>query len=379
MKGLQIWAYSKCRSTLAFYEGLAKSFDVPVRICLVRVTEETRKGLGWDPEEFRHLEIVPVGNNYKNAINELLTYKSWHQLFGAYQRFSAIRAVILKAKELGCEVGICSESPLNMFEHLPKRMAKNIYINHFLRLKVKKVIKASSFFINFSGDTNLVLEKIGWPNHKVIPCGYISPPLEGSHFTERTEGNHDDFHICCSGIHTWHRGQDILMDALAQLKEWGLKFTATITQSGPTTQYLKNQIRAYDLPVNMPGRISMPELIQLYENCSVFVGTGREEPWGLRVNDALHCGAPLVISDGMGAKKIVNEFACGKIFNSECSHDLAWKLRILIENKCEFLSCSQRTRRASNNLLPSYASNQIAGILSSSFGGWKSEKFNIGL
>ena len=133
MKGLQIWAYSKCRSTLAFYEGLAEAYNVPVRICIVKVSGETRKDLGWNDEEFSHLEIVPVGNNFERASKHLLAYKDWHQLFGAYQRFSAIQSIILKAKAIGCEVGVCSEAPLNMFESLPKRVLKKIYLDYILK------------------------------------------------------------------------------------------------------------------------------------------------------------------------------------------------------------------------------------------------------
>ena len=114
-----------------------------------------------------------------------------------------------------------------------------------------------------------------------------------------------------------YRGADILVRALKLLKDRGVKYQAVITQEGELLQQLKAMKRKYDLPIEFPGVVAMPELIKLYQACTVYVGAGRSEPWGMRLNDALNCGAPLIVSQGMGGVKLVKDFGVGLTFRQE--------------------------------------------------------------
>ena len=46
----------------------------------------------------------------------------------------------------------------------------------------------------------------------------------------------------------------------------------------------------------------------------------------MRVNDAIHAGLPVFISDGMGAKWLVEQFGCGHVFGKGRAEDLAESL-----------------------------------------------------
>lgn len=372
MRGIQIWAYSYCRSVLSFYDALAQKLDVPMQICISQVGPGVREGLGWSEDEYNNLNIILIGNDFEKAAKQLEEFRSWHQIFGVYQVLPAIQKTILLAKEFGCPIGICSESPLNMNAPGFKHFAKDLFIKYALGRKVGPYISASSFILNFSGNSAAALQKIGWTDEKIIPAGYYSDPLEGTSFHARGIHSHQDFHILCTGRHTWHRGQDVLIEALVLLKKWGLPFKATITQGGPLSKKIYSRIQAADLPVDLPGLVPMPVLIKLYESCSVFVGTGRREPWGLRVNDALHAGAPLILSAGMGAKKIVNDFNCGSIFEEDDPIALAWSLRELILDETKYLRLSKNVAEASHFYSPACAAARVVSILERDFSNWLS-------
>ena len=81
MNGIQIWAHSYCRSVLAFYDELGMAFGVPIRICLSKVDQGVRAGLGWAEDEFDNLDIILIGDDFQRASEELIKYQSWHQLF----------------------------------------------------------------------------------------------------------------------------------------------------------------------------------------------------------------------------------------------------------------------------------------------------------
>lgn len=62
------------------------------------------------------------------------------------------------------------------------------------------------------------------------------------------------------------------------------------------------------------GKASDEEMARLYGWADVFVACGLCEPWGMRVNDAIHAGLPVVVSDGMGARWLVDQFGCGCVY-----------------------------------------------------------------
>lgn len=370
MQGIQIWACSYCRSMLAFYEGIGIAYGVPIRICLASGENINRTNLGWSADEFSHLEIVIVGNDSRRANAELEAYKEWHQLFGAYQSNQLFQQLMLHAHAMGASIGVCSEAPLNMFEHGARRMLKDIYLSKVLPKKMKPYLSASDFVMNLSGGDCRSFMALGWHPEQIIPCGYFPPPLTDTTLQERAEHPGSDFHILCTGGMTWHRGQDVLIRAVKLLQEWGVQCRVTMTQSGPLEETLKQFVLKFDLPVDFVGMVPMSQLIHLMEQCSCYVATGREEPWGIRVNDALHCGALLVVSRGMGACQIVDEFGCGMTFNAEDSVDLAHKLRRMILERELYLKLSSRVLEASEKSKPHYVAAQMVQFLAENCAAW---------
>ena len=86
MNGLLVWAHSHCRSTLAFYEGLAKAFGVPLKVLFWIRDTSNRVVVGYSDEEFSHLDTLFVEDDIDLAKKELAAHRAWHHLFGTYQR-----------------------------------------------------------------------------------------------------------------------------------------------------------------------------------------------------------------------------------------------------------------------------------------------------
>jgi glycosyltransferase involved in cell wall biosynthesis len=355
---------------LAFYEGIGVAYQVPIRICVASAENLNRTSLGWDEDEFSHLEIVTIGNDRQRANAELDAHQTWHQLFGAYQANELFQYLILRAQALGVPVGVCSEAPLNMLEPGVKRRVKDLYLTSRVPKKMKPYVAASDFVINLSGSDCRSFVKLGWQSDQIIPCGYFPPPLNDSTLQNREQHPVADFHILCTGGMTWHRGQDVLINALKLLKKWDVNCRVTMTQSGPLEESLKKAAREFDLPIDFVGMVPMAQLIELMEQCACYVATGREEPWGIRINDALHCGAPIIVSRGMGACQIVDDCGCGMSFNADDHVDLAWKLRGLILDRQLYLKLSSRVLDASEQSMPHFMAAKIVRVLRANFFGW---------
>ena len=126
---MQIWANSFCRSTFAFYEALARELQLPLRICLVSGGLGNRWHIGFNQNEFSHLEIIDVSGGYEIASKALRERPNSPQIFSVYQAVPHIMKTIREAINLNYKVGIASEAPCNMLSPSILRDVKKIYLN----------------------------------------------------------------------------------------------------------------------------------------------------------------------------------------------------------------------------------------------------------
>jgi len=166
---------------------------------------------------------------------------------------------------------------------------------------VRSVVKTADLFLNASG-TNGVSElvRLGWPRGRIMPFGYASALAgEFDHRIHGTRGN--GLRVLHTGVENDYRGVGTLLKAERVLKKRGFKLEVARTH----------------------GTWPAGEMERLYKWADVFVGCGLCEPWGMRVNDAIHAGLPVVVSSGMGAKWLVEQFGCGAVFKKGDAMELA--------------------------------------------------------
>lgn len=369
MKGLVIWADSYCRSTFAFYQGLGQAFQTSVEIYLFKKSSGLRTKVGFSNQEFDGMYIQYLDNVDQGT--EILNKRTdWCQLFGQYQKSSIHQKLILKAKERGCKIAIASEAPCNM-ESYPRRILKSFYLSWILPRLVKPYIEASSFVLNYSGDDTNGMKRNGWPESKIVACGYYSPMLAGSHLTRRGKEHWEKFTILLSGIHQYHRSPMLLLKALRILDKRGINYQCYITQDGPLLPQMKEYAAKHQMKtVHFLGFVPMDELIRLYETCSVFVGTGNCEPWGMRLNDVLQCGTPLIVNRGMGGAKLVDDYGCGLVFKKGDSTDLADALARMIKDESVYRLVSERAYKAATLISPLSKAAEIATIIRHNYPDW---------
>ncbi|MBQ0049891.1 MAG: glycosyltransferase [Bacteroidales bacterium] len=361
MSELVIWANSYCRSTLAFYLGLGEALGVSLKIVVLKPISPGRKKLGFSEAEFEDA-VIHQYDGLADGISILQENKNAYHIFCAYQSTTSIK-LIEKAIELGIRFGIGSEAPCNMYPY-PKRFFKAAYLHLILPLKVRKIIDHADFILNYSGNECKPLESIGWPKYKIIACGYWSPAINGCRIIKRDRSSWEHFTILLSGIHQWHRSPMVLLKALHELDKRGVKYECNITQEGPLLNKMRNYVHAKNMKhVHFLGFLPLEELIHEYENCSIYVGAGNYEPWGMRLNDVLQCGSPLAINRGMGGCKLVDDYNCGFTFSRNNHIELANKLEYFIKDQKEYSSISEAAFSAAPQIAPNLKAKEIATIL----------------
>lgn len=345
------------------------AFGCPLKIVVLKGLSDARKKTGFGADEFADMDITFYGGTY-SACRYFDDYKDYKHIFGSYQAKDSIALIKLAIKK-GIKYGICSEAPCNMNEY-PTRILKNVYLHTILPYKVRTIVKNADFIVNFSGDDDKYLLVNGWDRNKIIPCGYYSPRIAGTHNCLRTEMNWKNFSILLSGIHQWHRSPMLLLEALRLLKADGLEPQCNITQEGPLLADMKKYAETYHLRnVRFLGFVPMNNLINLYETCSVYVGAGNYEPWGMRLNDVFQCGAPLIVNRGMGGVKLVDDYRCGLAFKQNSPKELAAAIKTLMTDKDFYLYVAQNAYDAVPQIAPEKKAKSIVEEITKRCSSWK--------
>lgn len=317
MTKIVIWAQSVCRSTMDLYREVKRlRDDVGVTVVL------RRDGRG---EDVRKLREAQGQGDYSDVVDrewdgkfesgvELLDLGAVH-VFSGYQVNRAVRELMVEAKRRALRVVEYDEAPCEMCVGV-KGALKRLYYAMVLPMRVRRAVKAADLFISASGNMGMDrLVRLGWKREAIVPFGYAS-----GGFGEWGTGNGElemgrGLRVLHTGVEAKYRGVDVLKRAAASLKRRGVELEVKFAG----------------------GKVDAAQLPRLYEWADVVVACGLCEPWGMRVNDVLFEGIPVVVSDGMGAAMLCDEFGCGCVVPKGDANALAAVLERCANDR-EFLA-----------------------------------------
>jgi len=366
---LCVWILHPCRSILPYLIELAEVLAADLVVFSKTGISEDRASLGWDVSEFDHVDIQIIGDSRDLAEAALRKYSTWLHLFTGYQNDPLMRDVIRKAIGFNIRFGIFSEAPLNM-KAGRLRGVKDLYLKYLLPHKVRYVTRGSSFILNLSGcDDQHSLRDLGWREDKVIEAGYYPPPLVGSSFVARKTAPGEGSYVFSSGAVAWHRGSSLLVDALHFAREEGVWINAKIACGRAGYEGLLRKVRDLKLDdqIEILGFVSMEDLITHYEKCSIFTACGIEEPWGIRVNDAIHCGAPVFVSRGMGVSEVLKTCGGGEAFDTGDYKELGRLLMRAWTDEAHYLRLASEVARSASYIRPRDSAERSAASLKKYF------------
>lgn len=331
---ITIWAQSICRSTMALYREVKRRAEARV---IVREDME-----GKEARQFREAMGQCV-NGYEDVVDyrwdgredsglELLDNSSIGiQVFSGYQRSEAIRKLIRKAKARGDKVVISDEAPCERCVGM-KALLKRIYYYLILPPKLRPTIGAADMMMCSSGRLGIDrLRRLGWRDEQIVPFGYASERLGSGEVETRTRKTSAPLKILHLGDNDKRRGTDILQRAVEKLERAGLEVELKMTGA----------------------KLPMSELLQELKNADVMVACGRCEPWGMRVNDALLEGCPVIVSDGMGVEMAVERYGCGAVVPRGDSQALAMALKRCAQDDEYYQRIASGAKQAAEMMKPS--------------------------
>ncbi len=88
----------------------------------------------------------------------------------------------------------------------------------------------------------------------------------------------------------------------------------------------------------------------------------RHDGWGVVVNEALLQGVPVIASDRVGAKCLIESSGAGLIFKSENTEELTLKLKELIRQPSLFVEMCRKAESVGNDISPEIGARYLLDV-----------------
>lgn len=158
------------------------------------------------------------------------------------------------------------------------------------------------------------------------------------------------------------KGLDTLLLALHKVRSSQPAAMLEVVGSGPQVESLKQQAMALGLDeaVVFTGSLGQDALGDVYTRATCLVLPSRSEPWGLVVNEALHYGCPVVVSDRCGCvPELVIDGVTGFAFRTDDADDLAEKMAAVANQFSNPVVVASRCLELISNYTPEASAAQI--------------------
>jgi glycosyltransferase involved in cell wall biosynthesis len=90
------------------------------------------------------------------------------------------------------------------------------------------------------------------------------------------------------------------VDAIAHASRSGARVAGLMVGDGPLRGDCEDLVRRQNLPIAFAGFLNQSRMSEAYAAADALVLPSTTETWGLVVNEAMACGLPCFVSDGVG-------------------------------------------------------------------------------
>jgi glycosyltransferase involved in cell wall biosynthesis len=159
------------------------------------------------------------------------------------------------------------------------------------------------------------------------------------------------------------KGLDIAVDALQRINQNGVKITLDVYGSGDPTVFIPTDADA----ITYKGIIPVEKAQAIIAKYDALILPSRHDGWGIVVNESLLQGIPVILSDHVGAKCLIEPNMAGLVFESENVDDLADQLTRLLETPGLMDNIHANAKTIHQYILPEVAAQYFLDALANHF------------
>lgn len=370
---IYIWTRTLDHLQIHTFRAIQALMDQQMTCVLTEPENLGRKKQGWQPNDLNNLEVIvmkekgwlvqslDILEQNSDAIHVFCGFWSERRLFPliVYGKFRGLKAVVINEQYSTSPVGY-------MNEEKPFIARTKVIVRPFAYRIAALFIKAASYrkkplcVLTISPQSREQHIKAGFDKNVLFPFGYFVPPmLVTSHKYETSV----PLRLIFVAALLKRKGLDVAICALHSLNQNGIKVVLDVYGSGDPGAFVPNGSK----DITYKGVIPTEQAQSVIAQYDALILPSRHDGWGVVVNEALLQGVPVIVSDHVGAKCLIEAGPAGMVFRSEDSQDLAEKIKILIENPALLAEFRANACKIGRQILPEHAAKYFLEVLNHFF------------
>jgi len=204
------------------------------------------------------------------------------------------------------------------------------------------------------------LRRVGFREEVIFPFGYFTEKKEIANTPKEKD---QSLRIVFSGSLIMRKGLDIAIAAVQRVKSASVNVSLDIYGPGEIKKFLDRNVAG----IRYKGMYPQEDAQKIIRGYDLLVVPSRHEGWGLVVNEALMQGVPVVVSDRVGAKCLVEHSGAGLVFRNEDTGHLVEILKDLCTNLKKTKRMSAMCNVVTKHLTPAMGADYLLRVIEHHF------------
>jgi glycosyltransferase involved in cell wall biosynthesis len=351
------------------YEELSHLSGLSVVVQVACLEHETRRAQGWTDTRVTGIDrrLIPARSFLRYGLRGLLENRDQIHIFGSAFENPRMMILLWMATLLRLDCYIISEPystvPFGYFgdrpawrEKLKTWLRPKLYRGYMLALRsgLKGIFTISRL-------AALQYAAAGMPAERIFPFGYFIPsesivrPAIGSAACNTPKR----LRITFVGSLIARKGLKTLIDAVRRAVGQGVNVELDVYGPGDPAALDFDGDR-----IRYAGRIPFGSTQQYLPGYDVLVLPSHYDGWGVVVNEALCAGVPVLCSDQVGARVLVETFGAGQVFPRGDVMALGEQIAQLAADPAKLQAMKAACAAAAEAIQPSRAAAYMLEVLS---------------
>lgn len=365
-----IWTRTLDHLQLHTWRAVQAGLDQQITYVLTEPENLGRKRQGWQPVDLRDLDVITMKDQgwwrqstellrqNPEAIHVFWGFWSERRLFPliVYAVHHGIRTAVLNEHYSTSPVGYMEEE--NLFIAKAKVILRPaLYRLAAFALRLASNNKRGICIFPISLEAQKQYITAGFDKNALFPFGYFVP---GMQTIKSRNGKPQHIRLVFVGALLKRKGLDLAVSALRKLNQNGVLASLDVYGSGDPARFIPEDCSA----VTYKGIIPTEKAQSVIAQYDALVLPSRHDGWGVVVNEALLQGIPVIVSDQVGAKCLVEAGQTGLVFKSEDVYDLVEKIRWLTEGSSLWEKFQVNALKIGREILPETGARYFLDALS---------------
>lgn len=302
-----------------------------------------RRALGWQDPDFGSLHQVTLGEFGEAATRELIEgNRDAVHIFSGLRAYQGLeRAQRLARYEFRCpNLGLMAEPGIRMGWRGRIRPWRS-------RLLARPMVATTKLVLAMGRDGVEFYRRTGFPAERIFPYMYQAEETEGLPDARHSE---KCVRLVYVGKFIRRKGLDLLLQALKGV-EWG-NWCLDIIGTGPERPRLEKIAEESGIAarISWRGRIPSSQIMSELARYDLCVVPSRFEGWGVVVNEAIQSGVPVVCSDRVTSRELIEASGAGAVYPALNPAGLGSTLERLIRDPAAIPVLRRKAREFSPRL-----------------------------